>query len=70
MQTICIKWQDSNIIEDQTDVSPNIAIIKTCGFLVRENEKSVIVARDIILGEYRGQIIIPRENIIKVRKSL
>jgi len=59
-----IKWRDSNICNDQTDISPEVAIIESAGHFIEETGDRITIARDKIGTEYRGIISIPKENII------
>lgn len=48
----------------QTDEILTPSEIESVGFLLEENEDHVTICRDIVDGEYRGQLSIPRENIL------
>jgi len=63
-----VTWRDSNIYSHQgVSTSTKVAIIKTSGFLVSEDKDCVKIARDKMEeDEWRGLIVIPRENIIKI----
>ena len=63
-----IKWRDSNIINEQTDEIPEVAIIESVGHLVEESGDRITLARDKIGLEYRGIISIPKENILTPNK--
>ena len=67
-QSALVTWRDSNIYSFQGKAEgTEVAIIKTSGFLVSSDKDCVKIARDKI-GEcdWRGLIVIPRENIVKI----
>lgn len=65
---VYIHWVDSNIMHDQTSEVIKPATIQTVGYLIQEKGEYVTVARDLIDEEWRGQISIPRECIMSIRK--
>jgi hypothetical protein len=38
------------------------------GYLVSKNTKQVVLARDVVNDDVRGVLVIPRENITKLRR--
>ena len=66
MKIIKIKWRDSSIYNAQGDNNYpfEVSIFESVGFLLKENEDSIVIARDIIRDESRGVLIIPKENIL------
>lgn len=61
-----VKYTDSNLIEEQTEVIAEPVDIEACGFLVKETDSMITLARECIGDEFRGQISIPKSTIIKV----
>ena len=61
-----VTWTDSNMIHEQTDVVPEVATIETSGFLISDDDKETIIARDIINDEYRSIIAIPKKCVISI----
>ena len=65
-----ITWRDSRRyvyqMEDNEDFS--VCEITTVGFLVKEETKHFVLAQDLIDDEFRGIIVIPKENVIKIIK--
>lgn len=61
-----IKFVDSAITEEQTDLICIPLKITVIGFLVQETEEYITLARELLSnGNYRGQISIPKKAIIK-----
>lgn len=63
-----IKWRDSRmyITQCNKDDKFDVSVIISCGFVVKEDKKSIVLAGDVIDdGDIRRVIIIPKENIIK-----
>ena len=71
MKIIEVIWRDSNIYTPQEtkDSVFEVAIIKSVGYLVQDNKKDLVISGDLIDGDIRRTIVIPKENIIK-RKFL
>lgn len=65
---VVVHWIDSNIMHDQTNEVVEPVTIQTVGYLIQDKVRSVTVARDLINDEWRGQISIPRECIMSIRK--
>jgi len=68
MKTRTIKWRDSRIYITQVSKEniEDVCIIKSTGFLIEEDDNKVVLAGDIVDGEYRRVIVIPKENIINL----
>ncbi|MGA1046734.1 MAG: hypothetical protein ACO3UU_01895 [Minisyncoccia bacterium] len=68
---VLIAWRDSNRYIDQChkDYEFEVVVIKTVGFLLSETDTQIVLAQDSMSGsapeDYRGIIVIPKENIIK-----
>lgn len=58
-----IDWVDSNIAESQTYEIVEPVLIRTVGYCIHDSIEYITLARDLIDGEYRGQISIPKECI-------
>ncbi|MCP4668239.1 MAG: hypothetical protein GY849_17980 [Deltaproteobacteria bacterium] len=70
MEIIKVIWRDSNIYIEQchkTDVFSYETLI-TYGKLIQENKEQIVVAGDILGDEVRRVIVIPKENIISIKK--
>lgn len=66
-KVITIKWRDSNLYITQTSKEDlEVATIESTGFVIEETEDRLILAGDLVNGEYRRVLVIPRENIINV----
>lgn len=68
-QWALVTWRDSAIYSQQGTVQhTNVCIIKTSGFLVHQDKDCIKIARDKMEeeGEWRGLIVIPIENVIKI----
>lgn len=67
-QGALVTWRDSSIYSQQGKAEgTKVCIIKTSGFLVSQDKDCVKIARDKMNDdEWRGLIVIPRENIIKI----
>ncbi len=70
MHIVKILWRDSAMYNSQgdSDYPFEVSLFTSIGFILRENKDSIVIARDIIRDESRGVLIIPRENIVKVKK--
>lgn len=40
--------------------------IETTGFLIQEDKTKLVLCQDLIDEDYRGVIVIPKENIISI----
>jgi hypothetical protein len=70
MQIYYVEWRDSAITEGEcaVDEISGVAVMCTAGFLVREDEDSILMCRDTCTYDgktetIRGAIVIPRECI-------
>ncbi len=68
MNKTIVYYHDSNLIDEQTDKMACIARITAIGFVLRDSEECIILARELIGDEYRGQIAIPKKSIFKIEK--
>lgn len=59
-----ITYIDSALIDDQTDEIAKPCKIKATGFLIKETEDYIVLARELVDEEYRGQVAIPKRSII------
>ena len=63
-----VRWLDSSVQNGQVDKHdfPEPVVIRSLGFLVRETDEYVVLARDDMGdGDYRGLVAIPRIAILK-----
>jgi hypothetical protein len=68
-----VTWRDSAIYSKQGNLeSTDVCVMETAGFLVYQDRDCVKIARDKIeergVEEWRGLIVIPRENVIKLKE--
>lgn len=59
-----VSYIDSNIIEEQTNQVAEPVKITAIGFLVKETNEYITIAREKIGDEWRGQVSIPKKAII------
>jgi len=61
-----VKWRDSRLYITQVSKEDieDVCIITSCGFVIEEDEKKIVLAGDLVDDEYRRVIIIPKENIV------
>ena len=68
MKKIAILWRDSNqeLYQRSVDDLLEVEVIKTIGWLIQEDEDSIVIARDLLNDnkDCRGMITIPKENIL------
>jgi len=60
-----IKWRDSRMYmvqEPQQDFE--VCVIESVGFVIQEDKTKIVLAGDLVDGEFRRVIVIPKENII------
>lgn len=59
-------WRDSRLYISQTseDEKYAVCIITSVGYKIRDDKVAIVLAGDIVDGEYRRVTVIPRENII------
>ncbi len=50
--------------QGESDYPFEVSIFTSVGFLLKENEDSFVITRDIIGNDVRGALVIPKENII------
>ena len=62
-----VRWRDSKlyITQEEKEIDWSICIIESIGFLVKEDKDKIVLAGDIVEGDVRRVIVIPRENIMK-----
>ena len=68
-QWALVTWRDSSIYSAQgKSEGTKVCVVKTSGFLVHEDKDCVKIARDKMEeeNEWRGLIVIPRENVVKI----
>jgi hypothetical protein len=70
MKIYQITWRDSSMYHTQGDNNYpfEVSIFTSIGFLLQDNKDNIVIARDIIRDESRSVIIIPKENILKIKK--
>lgn len=66
METRKIKWRDSRIYSYQEPLKDfTFCEIESVGYVIQEDKTKIVLARDLIDDDFRGIIVIPKENIIK-----
>lgn len=70
-----ITWRDSNVYPRQDSRQYAIenfkmAVFHTVGYLIRETKTDYLVSREFEEEEndVRGSIVIPKENVVKVKR--
>ena len=66
-----IKWRDSRMYIQQCEIDSHfdVCVIESVGFLIKEDKKNIILAGDLVDGDVRRVIVIPKENIIEYNKD-
>ena len=69
---IVIKWRDSKMYITQCNVADEFEVceITSVGFKVSEDKNQIVLAGDLVDGDIRRVIVIPKENIIKSREEI
>lgn len=68
MKIIKVTWRDSHRYMYQMDPEDEVSTteIQTVGWLVRKQNKDLVIAQDYIEGDIRGVMVIPHENVIEM----
>jgi hypothetical protein len=73
MKIVWVKWRDANQYLRQSsieDVRQGLCeIVETVGFLIKDDSDSLIVANEYMgtSGDVRRTIVIPKENVVKMK---
>lgn len=69
MKKLEVTWRDSHryIYQMSPDEKIEISTIGTVGYLVRRDKQMIVLAQDDIMGDIRGVIAIPMENVIRIK---
>jgi len=61
-----VKWRDSRIYIQQQPPQEywSVCVIESVGYLIEEDKEKIVLAGDLIDGEYRRVLVIPKENIV------
>jgi hypothetical protein len=73
MRKVEITWRDSQIYTSQISTSElfDVCVLTSVGYLVSKDKKQLVIARDIVNDtDIRGAIVIPKENVVKLRRLL
>jgi hypothetical protein len=73
MRKVEITWRDSQIYTSQISTSElfDLCVLTSVGYLVSKDKKQLVIARDIVNDtDIRGAIVIPKENVVKLRRLL
>jgi len=67
MEVKTVKWRDSRMYITQSSLEEieGVCEITSVGFVVDERTDCIVLAGDLVDGEYRRVLVIPKENIIK-----
>lgn len=70
MILVKIKWRDSRMYMTQCFADDEFAVceIESVGYVVQEDKKQIVLAGDLVDGDVRRVIVIPKENIINKQK--
>ena len=60
-----IKYIDSSINSEQSNKIEAPFEIEAVGFVIEETDKHITLAQELIEGEFRGQLSIPKVAILK-----
>lgn len=69
-KAVRVSWRDSRMYVTQTDGDQieGVCTIHSVGILMEEHTDRVIISRDHLDGDqWRGVLVIPRENIVKMK---
>jgi len=63
-----IKWRDSQLYftQESTEGKWEVSEVDSVGYIIAEDDDKIVLAGDVINGDVRRIIVIPRENVIKV----
>lgn len=64
MKIKTIKYIDSNLIDSQTDEIAEPVVINATGYVIKETDEYIVLARELIEDNYRGQVAIPKVAIL------
>jgi len=67
-QFVHVWWRDSkrHLYQMSEDDVDGVSVIHTASYLVLSAKDSITLAQDLIEGEWRGVMTIPRENIVEM----
>lgn len=69
MKIVKVTWRDSHRYTYQMSQDDDVEIteIETVGYLIRKQNKDLVIAQDVFPnGDMRGVIVIPSENVKKM----
>lgn len=64
MKKKTIRYIDSVLANEQTDIICEPETIEATGFIIKETDKYIVLARELVGKEYRGQLAIPKCSIL------
>lgn len=61
-----VRWRDSRlyITQEPDPTLYDVCVVESIGYVVREDKSKIVLAGDIVDGEFRRVIVIPKENLI------
>lgn len=70
MKIVRVTWRDSHryMYQMHPTEEVSVTVIESCGYLVSQNKKQIVLCQDVIGDDIRGVIVIPRENVTKVER--
>lgn len=63
---IRVTWRDSRLYLGQSEKSDTFEIceFKSIGFEIEDTEDHITLCRDMVDDDYRGVLVIPKENVL------
>jgi hypothetical protein len=69
MKIAVIEYIDSNMTHEQTSEIVKPEPITTVGFVIDEKDEYITLAAELIGGEYRRQVSIPKVAVLKTKSK-
>lgn len=66
MEIKIVHYYDSCLLDEQTDQVAKIEEVSAIGFVIEDNSDEIVLAREFMGKEFRGQIAIPKKVIFSV----
>jgi hypothetical protein len=66
MKITRVRWRDSRmyITQESRDADFDVTVIENIGFVLEESRDHIVLAGNLVDGDVRRVIVIPRENIL------
>lgn len=64
-----VSWRDSRLYIRQCEKDDDFAycVLFSVGFVIQEDKEQIVLSGDLVDGDVRRVIVIPRENIINIK---